>query len=195
MEPPILMLIAGPNGSGKSTVTSELNIIGDYVNADEIESYLGCTSFEAAQIAEATREYMLSMKKSFTFESVLSTPRNYNLMERAKKMGYKVIVIYILTKDVEINIFRVESRVKKGGHDVPSEKVRERYYRAMKLFPNLFNVCDECYVYDNSLDRTQGKPEMIIKWQYGNLELIPNSIWSLEMLFKLYSGNYCKDCK
>ena len=92
-----LMVVAGPNGSGKSTITTNLPIIGDYVNADDIQKETGCSSLEAAQIATATREYMVDNNMDFTFESVLSTPRNYELMEKAKNNNYKIICVYVTT--------------------------------------------------------------------------------------------------
>lgn len=190
MQSPILMVMAGPNGSGKSTITAKMAVVGDYINADDIQSHLPCSPLEAAQIAEATREYMLAEKRDFTFESVMSTPRNYKLMERAKSAGYTVVCIYVLTKAADINVKRVKTRVDKGGHDVPSEKIRERYSRAMKLFPKLFEVCDECYVYDNSRERNEGEPEMIISFKYGELKLMPNMIWTQVMLEKLCRGIY-----
>lgn len=187
---PIVMVFGGPNGSGKSTITAQYSYIGNYINADEIQRHLQCDTLTAAKIAESTREYFLEQKADFTFESVLSTNRNFNLMERAKEAGYKVICVYILTKDAEINVARVKSRVIGGGHDVPPEKVRQRYSRAMLLFPRLFKICDELYVYDNSVERNEGEPQMIIKWQYGNLETLPSSVWSLDMLINLCNGNY-----
>ena len=60
IKSPILMVMAGPNGSGKSTITAQYSPIGDYVNADEIERHIGCSTLEAAQISENTREYLLS---------------------------------------------------------------------------------------------------------------------------------------
>lgn len=83
-----------------------------------------------------------------------------------------------------------KNRVDKGGHDVPSEKIRARYSRAMKLFPKLFEVCDECYVYDNSRERDEGEPEMVISFRYGELKLMPNVIWTRMMLEKLCQGIY-----
>ena len=35
---PAVLVFAGPNGSGKSTVTKGFNIIGEYINADEIKN-------------------------------------------------------------------------------------------------------------------------------------------------------------
>ncbi len=185
-----LMVVAGPNGSGKSTITTNLPIIGDYVNADDIQKETGCSSLEAAQIATATREYMVDNNMDFTFESVLSTPRNYELMEKAKNNNYKIICVYVTTTDPEINVKRVEARVKNGGHSVPPEKIRERYYRAMKLFPKLLYLCDELYVYDNSCERGSREPEMIISLQYGKINYKPNEIWSLDDIEKLCNGSY-----
>ena len=186
----VLLAFAGPNGSGKSTITAKYPPIGYYVNADEIQRKRGCSPMEAAQIAEDTREYLLAEGESFTFETVLSTPRNLDLMKRAKLAGYHVACIYVLTIDPEINIARVESREKDGGHGVPPEKVRARYYRAMKLIPELIAVCDELYVYDNSPEKTEGEPQRIVCKQNGDLKLSPGPVWSLEMIAALCRGKY-----
>ncbi len=34
---PSVLVFAGPNGSGKSTVTKGFDIIGEYINADDIK--------------------------------------------------------------------------------------------------------------------------------------------------------------
>ena len=38
----------------------------------------------------------------------------------------------------------------KGGHGVPSEKVKSRYYKALNLVPNLVELCDIVHIYDNT---------------------------------------------
>ena len=82
---PKLLVFAGPNGSGKTTITSHIQCFGQYVNADDIKADLGCTDLEAAQIADRTREYLLENMMDFTFETVMSTDRNLNLLRRAKE--------------------------------------------------------------------------------------------------------------
>lgn len=190
MKSPILLVMAGPNGSGKSTVTEGVQTIGDYVNADDIKLQLGCTDLEAAQIAESTREALLSEDKDFTFETVLSTPRNIDLMSRAKEKGYNVICIYVLTNNPNINVNRVLKRARNNGHDVPPEKVVSRYVRAMTLIPKLLNICDELYIFDNSAERGKGEASLIAKYKFGELHFYPNSFWSQEMLNKLINGEY-----
>ena len=85
---PEIIVFAGPNGSGKSTFTELLKPPVDYINADEIKKNLKCDDLTAAKLAEKQREDHLQNKEDFCFETVLSTPRNLNLLRRAKKLGY-----------------------------------------------------------------------------------------------------------
>lgn len=85
---PEIIVFAGPNGSGKSTITKMAKIIEPYINTDDIKKAKYCSDLEAAQIAEKMREKAIADKRSFTFETVLSTDRNLNLLKRAKEQGY-----------------------------------------------------------------------------------------------------------
>ena len=185
-----VLFVAGPNGSGKSTITSGINIIGDYVNADEIQKELKCSSMEAAIIAEKTRRYFVDNNLDFTFETVLSTTRNIELLNKAKDKGYYVIGIYVVTLNPNINLSRVKCRVSQGGHDVPKEKVVDRYFRAMRLIPQLFQICDELYFFDNSVEREEAEDILILESINGVIQAYPNRIWTKEMLYSLLSGSY-----
>lgn len=41
-------------------------------------------------------------------------------------------------------------RVAKGGHDVPEDKIRERYIKSLQQLPWFFAEADRAYLYDNS---------------------------------------------
>lgn len=94
----------------------------------------------------------MDSNNSFTFETVLSTERNLNLLKRAKAKGYFIRCIYVLTADVNINVFRVESRTLLGGHPVPEDKIKSRYTKSLELVPALIEVCDIMHIYDNSIE-------------------------------------------
>jgi predicted ABC-type ATPase len=87
---PEVMVFAGPNGSGKSTITRMAKTVGIYINADDIKKSSLCTDMEAAIKAEELREKALSDKIDFTFETVLSTERNLNLLKRYRKDSLNV---------------------------------------------------------------------------------------------------------
>ncbi len=147
---PEVVVFAGPNGSGKSTITRMAKIVGEYINADDIKRTTLCTDYEAAIKAEELREQMIRQKKDFTFETVLSTDRNILLLKKAKQQGYFVRGIYVLTANPDINVARVHAREALGGHGVPEDKIRTRYYRALKLIPELTEICDILHIYDNT---------------------------------------------
>ena len=147
---PEVLVFAGPNGSGKSTITRMAKTVGEYINADDIKKTTLCSDLEAAMKAEELREKMLYEKKDFTFETVLSTERNLNLLMRAKDNGYFVRGIYVLTIDAGVNVARVNAREALGGHGVPEDKIRSRYSKALALIPRLVEVCDILHVYDNT---------------------------------------------
>jgi predicted ABC-type ATPase len=142
--------LIGPNGSGKTTITRMAKTIGIYINADDIKKSSLCSDLEAALKAEELRESMVEQGKDFTFETVLSTDRNLKLLKKAKEKGYFLRCIYVLTSNPEINKTRIDIRESMGGHTVPEEKIKSRYYKALDLVPELVEICDIVHIYDNT---------------------------------------------
>ena len=149
---PRLLVFAGPNGSGKSTITKKLPLCGIYVNADEIKRISHCSDLEAAQEAELLRESLLRSEKDFTFETVLSTRRNLDLLARAKEAGYEICAVFVLTNDSGINIQRVRERAQAGGHDVPEDKIVSRYQKSLHNLAQLVRIAHHTRIVDNSGD-------------------------------------------
>lgn len=147
---PEITVIAGPNGSGKTTITKYMDNIDNYINTDDIKQKYSCTDKEASDRAGNLRESLLEKGEDFTFETVLSTDWNLNLLKKAKKSGYFIKCIYVLTSDYKINISRVRMRKEMGGHDVPEDKIKSRYKNALNLIPELIEVCDIVHIYDTS---------------------------------------------
>ncbi|MDR1118633.1 MAG: hypothetical protein LBL01_04990, partial [Bifidobacteriaceae bacterium] len=102
-DAPEVLVFAGPNGSGKSTITQNWPAVGAYINADDIKASTGCSDLEAAQAAERAREGCLAGGRSFTFETVLSTPRNLDPLRAARAAGYRVEGVFVLTASVDVN--------------------------------------------------------------------------------------------
>jgi len=158
---------------------------GLYINADDIKKIRQCSDLKAAVEAEYLREYCLQKNKSFTFETVLSTRRNLDMLIRAKQAGYYIMSIFIMTTDPEINVFRVKSRVSDGGHDVPPDKIRKRYYKSPQNLGELISLSDKCRVYDNTIE-----PQIIFyKDEYGQ-SIYENLYWSNERIKRLVETPY-----
>jgi predicted ABC-type ATPase len=180
-EQPLLFVFAGPNGSGKTTIKRALHDLPDnYINADDIKVQHGLSDLEAAQEAERQRKEALNGMHSFSFETVLSTERNLLLMQQAKQLGYFVQCIYVLTCNANINVARVKARNFSGGHDVPEDKIRSRYERALKLLPQVIPVCDWIAIYDNSTT-----PTPIFLKDGTSMQIFPCEDWSEHQITKL----------
>ena len=83
---------------------------------------------------------------------MFSTNQVPKFIKTAKESGYKIVLHYIATEDTDINIARVAKRVTEGGHDVPKDKIIERYSKSLAILPELLGFVDNAIVYDNSLE-------------------------------------------
>ena len=66
--------------------------------------------------------------------------------------GFEVVLIYIGTESIEINLARIAKRVLGGGHNVPEMDVRRRYLRSMQNLPAAAGIADRVLLFDNSDD-------------------------------------------
>lgn len=95
---------------------------------------------------------MLKSNSSFSFETVFSHPSKIEFIHSAKNAGYKVYLYFISTVDPMVNLERVKTRVKKGGHGVPEQKIIERYSRTMNNLFEAFLSADRTFFFDNSME-------------------------------------------
>ncbi len=153
-----LDLVVGPNGAGKSTFVeftlAPLLPGSAFVNADEIAKHRwpadpSAHAYEAARVAAATRAELIKLRRSFIAETVFSHPSKLELIDAAHAAAYTV-VLYVLLVPEELALQRVKHRVDAGGHDVPEDKVRQRFQRLWALVVTAITRCDSATVFDNS---------------------------------------------
>ena len=72
------------------------------------------------------------------------------MMLDAKKRNFEIVLIYIGTENVDINLERIRNRVLSGGHDVPENDVRRRYRRSFANLRFAMERADHCILFDNS---------------------------------------------
>ncbi len=155
-----LYIIAGCNGAGKTTasftILPEILNCREFVNADEIAKGLSPfqpenVAFEAGRIMLHRIEELFKNKVDFAFETTLSTKSYKEKVLFAQANGYKVILLFLWLRSVDLAIERVKLRVEKGGHNIPVEVIRRRYQNGLT---NLFNIyislCDEIIIVDSS---------------------------------------------
>lgn len=162
-ERPTLWLIAGPNGSGKSTSYNRTDIEGWggsvwIVNPDLLTQHLieqegvsiKAANGEALDRIAAWLDASLAVHQTIGVETVLSSFKYRPLVKAARRLGYRIRLIYVIVDTVALQDRRIRDRVREGGHDVPSEKVAARRSRSFRQFGWFCRKSDDVYVFDNS---------------------------------------------
>ena len=173
---PIVVALAGPNGAGKSSFyRTYLQKAGlRFVNADVLANQLQIDSYKAAKIADDLRRRLVADRESFIFETVFSDPvaDKLNFLKEAEQSGYTTLLIFIGIHDSRASETRVAMRVSKGGHDVPNDKLKERFPRIMRNLSQALVRLPNVRVYDNS---DLGRPyRFVVKKEEGRgIELRP----------------------
>ncbi|THJ67991.1 ATPase [Arthrobacter echini] len=158
---PLLHLLVGPDGAGKSSYVRDVVEPVTHlpvINADEIAASLwpGAQvehAYEAAQIAETQRREKLAAQESFISETVFSHPSKVDLVSDAVAAGY-LVHLHVIMVPVELTVQRVLDRVRRGGHEVPEQKIRDRYERLWDHVSLAIRIADMTEVFDNSNART-----------------------------------------
>lgn len=152
-----LYIIAGANGSGKSTLASELlpEEKLKFINADEIAKEICPKNIESVRISAGKETYkrlnlFFENNISFAIETTLSGNNYVKTIEKAKKLDYNIILIYSFVETPEICINRIKARVLNGGHNIPDEDVKRRFYRSKSNFWSKYkNIVDEWAIFFN----------------------------------------------
>jgi predicted ABC-type ATPase len=159
---PTLTIIAGANGAGKSTLTAgnpgtfaASPLLDPDAFANTIRSSGAGISAIAAgkEVLRLAKEH-LKRRESFAVETTLSGKNYLQMMQYARGIdrGFEVILIYIGTESVEINLARIAKRVLAGGHNVPEMDVRRRFLRSLQNLPAAAGLADRGILFDNSKD-------------------------------------------
>ena len=85
-------------------------------------------------------------------ESNLADSRSYEWLALMKKKGYKLVLYYLSTQDVLINIGRVARRLAEGGHNIAEAIIRTRYSQSHSYLKTKLFEFNEVYLIDNSTD-------------------------------------------
>jgi predicted ABC-type ATPase len=73
------------------------------------------------------------------------------MLSRAKAAGFQIVLHFLWLPNAKESIARVRSRVKKGGHFIPSEDIRRRYPRILENLVHLYlPLADDWFFWDGS---------------------------------------------
>lgn len=181
--------MAGTNGAGKSSIlgaaVSESG--GSYFNPDEYAKNLRLQSpslgiedanSQAWNLGRQALREAIATQRDFALETTLGGNTLTGLLIEAALSGMLVRVSYVGLESPELHIARVASRVREGGHDIPTHKVRERYETSRRNLIRLIPHLTELRVFDNSIEGSPAKasprPALVLHYLEGKV-LFPQS--------------------
>lgn len=138
-------------------------------------------SYRAAEIAEERRQACLASALDFVSESTFSHPSKLSLIDDAIAAEFRVVLYHVNVRSADLSVKRVASRMQEGGHDVPEDKIRERYLRNRALIGQAMLKVDVGLVYDNS--RLNAPPTRVIDFANGSVIWVAEHVpdWAREL--------------
>ena len=175
-----LYIIAGCNGAGKTTasftILPEILDCKEFVNADEIAKGLSPfqpekVAFEAGRIMLNRIDELFKNQENFAFETTLATKTYKQKIKFAKENNYNTTLLFFWLRNSDLAKERVKTRVKEGGHNIPTDVIERRYLNGIKnLFDIYLEIVDQVLIFDNS----EGKPILIAEKNFEEEIVIHN---------------------
>jgi predicted ABC-type ATPase len=182
---PVIAVLAGVNGAGKSSVAGGFLLKeGDtFFNPDTVAQQirnlhpdipLAMANAHAWQIGKSLLEQAIAGGRDYRFETTLGGRSIAQLLQQAARAGHRLHIWFCGLASADLHLKRVRSRVAHGGHDIPEEKIRERWNRSRENLIRLLPLIDHLRVYDNSAesDPAEGHrphPVLLLEMQRGKI--------------------------
>ena len=133
-------------------------------------------AFEAGRIMLERIDFLMKTNQSFAIETTLATKSYKNKLLKAIENGYKVKLLFFWLPTYEMAVNRVEIRVSEGGHNIPKDIIKRRYFRGIE---NLFEIYLPLYsswiIFDN-----ENESKLIAeKNNSDEIIIVDNFKWSL----------------
>lgn len=146
----MLSVLPEPNSEGALAAWAQLLRDNDQswmkVAQDGVQAFVG---------------YAMQAKVPFAMETVFSywEPQpdgavlsKIDLIRDMQEAGYFVLLFFVGLSNVELSIFRVQTRVAENGHGVSEERLRRRFPKTQRAIAAASSVADATIHVDNSRD-------------------------------------------
>lgn len=185
---PEIIVLAGTNGAGKSSIVGAAlrELDADYFNPDEatqrfLEQHpdmsLEDANVRAWRLGRRLLSRAIEHRQRFAFETTLGGWTMTGLLLKAANVGMPVRIVYVGLESADLHVRRVRVRVRWGGHDIPEERIRQRYTGSRRNLLRLVPHLAELRVLDNSADAdpatgARPEPKLIVHLKSGRLAFL-----------------------
>lgn len=155
---PEIVVIAGVNGAGKSSIAGAALEArgGTYYNPDRATTrYLvglppGEANARAWERGRQQLERAIQLRRNYAFETTLGGRTMTRMLIEAAMRGFALRIWYAGLASPELHIERVHDRVRRGGHGIPEDRIRERWTTSRQNLIRLLPHATEVSLWDNS---------------------------------------------
>jgi predicted ABC-type ATPase len=180
-ERPLIFVLAGVNGAGKSSVGG--SVLAEHgltwFNPDAFSRQLIASGWSkedadgaAWAYGRAQLEAAIANASAFAFETTLGGDTMTELLRKAADT-HDILMLFCGLASVEQHIDRVRSRVCRGGHDIPEEKIRQRWVSSRRNLIGLLPRLAHLQVFDNSAEVAPGEdvpdPVLVLETRSGRI--------------------------
>lgn len=88
----------------------------------------------------------------FMIESNLAMQKDYDWINAMIRRGYDVVLFFLCTSVVDVNISRVQRRVAEGGHDIAVPIIQHRYKMGLTYLKGNLPIFHKAFLIDNSAE-------------------------------------------
>jgi predicted ABC-type ATPase len=177
--------LAGVNGAGKSSIAGEFAEAQSdfYFNPDTIALQIrslhpdispALANAHAWNIGKSLLEQAIERAIDYRFETTLGGRSIPKLLQSAARKGHQLHIWFCGLESPELHLRRVRARVNKGGHDIPEDKIRERWNSSRENLIRLLPSIHHLRVYDNSAEADPAagqtpRPRLLLEMKYRKI--------------------------
>jgi len=144
---------------GRSLVCIKHTAARTFVSSARRASVAAAVQAGRIMLGEIERHFLARV--SFAFETTLAGRTYLRHIERWRRAGFYVELIFLRLGSPEEAMARVEERVRQGGHSIPSATIRRRYHAGLHNFEHKYALAvDTWTLYDNS-----GEEPVLLDWR------------------------------
>src|SRR5690606_5325312 len=96
-----------------------------------------------------------------------SHPSKLDLLGDARAAGFRIVLFHLNLSSADLAVARVKARKAEGGHDVPEDKIRQRYERNQALIRKAALLADRAQVFDSSA--LNERPRILLELANGQV--------------------------
>ena len=128
----------------------------------------------AWHIGKSLLEQAIEQGKDYRFETTLGGSSITKLLQKAARGGHQLHLWFCGLESPELHLRRVRARVSRGGHDIPEEKIRERWNSSRENLIRLLPHIHHLRVYDNSAEADPAagrapRPRLLLEMKGGKI--------------------------